>query len=127
MGESPMSDRMTRVITLCVLVVSSTLLPGCGRSSEPAAAPADLPTQTVTHWTDKTELFVEHPPLVASQMVRFAVHLTTLADFRALNAGRPSIELRASDGRVTTLPGTPPLRPGAFRVEGRVPAAGQYR
>ena len=52
-----------------------------------------MPTLDVTSWTDKTELFMEHPPLVAGQTVRFAVHLTRLADFSALNAGRPRIEL----------------------------------
>src|SRR5687767_3068621 len=32
-----------------------------------------------------------------------------------------------SGGRPVTLPGTDPLRPGAFRVEGKLPAAGRYR
>ena len=36
---------------------------------------------------------MEHPPLVAGHTIRFAVHLTKLADFQALNAGRPSIEM----------------------------------
>ena len=69
---------------------------------------------------------MEYPPLVAGSTARFAVHVTTLDDFKPLNEGRPSIELRGQDGRVTALPGSAPLRPGAFRVEGTVPAAGQY-
>ena len=36
----------------------------------------ELPTLDVTHWTDKTELFMEYPPLVAGQTALFAVHLT---------------------------------------------------
>lgn len=111
----------------CTLLVLSLLLAGCRRTTEPETAAEELPARSVTNWTDKTEVFAEHPPLVANQTARFAVHLTTLSDFRALNAGRPTIQLRASDGRVTTFEGTPPLRPGAFRVEGRVPAAGEYR
>jgi RND family efflux transporter MFP subunit len=71
---------------------------------------------------------MEYPPLVASQTVRFAVHLTRLADFEALNAGRPSIEMSPeSGGAASLLPGSEPLRPGAFRVEGKLPAAGRYR
>jgi RND family efflux transporter MFP subunit len=82
----------------------------------------------VTSWTDKSELFMEYPPLVAGQTVRFAVHLTRLEDFSALNAGRPSIEMTPeSGGSVTTLPGSEPLRPGAFRVEGTLPPAGRYQ
>lgn len=100
-------------------------LAACGGGPEPPAEEG-LPTDSVTHWTEKTELFVEHPPLVAGQTVRFAVHLTKLDDFQALDAGQPSIELRSRDGQVTTLPGTPPLRAGVFRVEGQVPPAGSY-
>src|SRR5262245_30068530 len=71
---------------------------------------------------------MEYPPLVASHTVRFAVHLTRLADFEALNAGRPSIEMSPeSGGSASLLPGSEPLRPGAFRVEGKLPAAGRYR
>ncbi|RPJ72422.1 MAG: hypothetical protein EHM24_09425, partial [Acidobacteria bacterium] len=84
---------------------------GCG---EPTHEGAELPTLSVSHWTDATELFMEHPPLVAGSTVRMAVHLTTLNDFSPLDEGRPSIELRGPDGRVTTLPGSDPLRPGAF-------------
>jgi membrane fusion protein, heavy metal efflux system len=98
---------------------------GCHGGKVAPAAP-DLPTRSVSHWTDLTELFMEHPPLVAGTTVRMAVHLTTLNDFKPLNEGRPSIELRGADGRVVTLPGSAPLRPGAFRVEGVIPPAGSY-
>jgi RND family efflux transporter MFP subunit len=54
------------------------------------------------------------------------VHLTTLDDFRPLNEGRPSIEFRGQDGRTITIQGSAPLRPGAFRVEGKAPVAGTY-
>jgi len=99
----------------------------CRRAAPPAAAEA-APTLDVTSWTDQTELFMEYPPLVAGESARFAVHLTRLADFTALNAGRPHIELTPeAGGTAATIPGTEPLRPGAFRVEGRVPPAGAYR
>jgi membrane fusion protein, heavy metal efflux system len=111
------------------LSLATALLIGCHRAGAPAAdAKAEPPTLDVTSWTDKTELFMEHPPLVAGQTVRFAVHLTRLADFSALNAGRPSIEMTPEGGgAAVTLPGSDPLRPGAFRVEGKIPAAGRYR
>ena len=73
-------------------------------------------TLDVTSWTQETELYMEYPPLVAGQTVRFAVHLTRLADFQALTAGRPSIEMSPESGGATVvLPGSDPLRPGAFR------------
>lgn len=109
------------------LLLIVTLAAGCNRNR--AAAPAaEPPTLDVTSWTGKTELFMEHPPLVAGQTIRFAVHLTRLADFSALNAGRPAIEMTPqAGGSPVTLPGSDPLRPGAFRVEGTMPPAGKYR
>jgi RND family efflux transporter MFP subunit len=71
---------------------------------------------------------MEHPPFVASQTIRFAVHLTRLKDFAAVKAGRPRIEFTPDSGGASiVLPGTDALRPGAFRVEGKLPAAGTYR
>src|SRR5262245_44453001 len=127
MGDSVMRTYIARVGALLVLV---GLIAGCNR------APADTKSQTepeaptldVTSWTDKTELFMEHPPFVAGRTVRFAVHLTRLTDFSALNTGRPHIEMTPeAGGTPVTLPGSEPLRPGAFRVEGPLPPAGRYR
>ena len=116
----------TRITIAAVASAASLLsMAGCRRGA-PVPAEEELPTLAVTNWTERTELFMEHPPLVAGQTVRMAVHLTTLNDFRPMNDGRPSIELKGPDGRVTTLHGSAPLRPGAFRVEGKVPGAGSY-
>jgi membrane fusion protein, heavy metal efflux system len=112
------------VIALCV---SSVMLTAC-RGNAPAVQESEPPTLDVTSWTDKSELFMEHPPLVAGHTVRFAVHLTRLSDFSALNAGRPSIEMTPeAGGAPVMLPGSEPLRPGAFRVEGKLPPAGRYK
>lgn len=111
---------------LAVLAVVTALTGACSKAAAPV--PQEPPSLAVTSWTSKSELFMEHPPLVAGQPVRFAVHLTNLADFSALNAGRPRIEMTPeSGGTAVTLPGSEPLRPGAFRVEGTLPPAGRYR
>ena len=114
--------------SLVVAAAAMLVIAGCRKSETPAAEHAELPTLDVTSWTDKSELFMEHPPFVAGRAIRFAVHLTTLRDFSALNAGRPHIEMTPEGGgSPVTIPGTPPLRPGAFRVEGPLPQAGRYR
>ncbi len=115
-----------RMCSAALLVVLLAGAAACRRTSAEQAPARPDPTFSVSHWTDRTELFMEHPLLVAQTSTRMAVHLTTLADFRPLNDGRPAVELKAADGRVTTLPGTAPLRPGAFRVEGALPPAGTY-
>ena len=117
---------MTWKRTAC-LTMAALLMTACRKPESPAPA-AKLPTLDVTSWTNTSELFMEHPPLVAGQKVRFAVHLTQLRDFSAVNAGRPHIEFTPeAGGTPVTVPGSDPLRPGAFRVEGNLPSAGRYR
>jgi RND family efflux transporter MFP subunit len=98
----------------------------CGR--ETATPDPELPTLDVTHWTEKTELFMEYPPLVAGQEALYAVHLTRLSDFSAMNTGRPRIEFTPeSGGAPVVLQGNEPTRPGVFRVQAASPPAGRYR
>jgi membrane fusion protein, heavy metal efflux system len=113
-------------LRMAVLIAIAALFASCGRqTSAPAGESATL---NITDWTPKTELYMEYPPLVAGHAVRFAVHLTKLDDFQALNAGTASIEFTPeSGGAKTVLRGAPPSRPGAFRVDGTPPPAGRYR
>jgi membrane fusion protein, heavy metal efflux system len=125
MGD-PMMKR--RFWTLLLMVALATACRGTAGPAQSPGAGASEHTLDLTSWTQQTELYMEHPPLVAGRTVRFAVHLTRLADFQALNAGRPSIEMSPeSGGAAVVLPGSEPLRPGAFRVEGKLPPAGRYR
>ena len=118
-----MTPRHARTLTLLVLVTSA----GCRRGADNQLA-AEPPTFNVTSWTQKTELYMEYPPLVSGHSARFAVHLTKLDDFKALDAGKPSITFHPENGgSPTVFAGSPPLRPGAFRVEGVPPAAGRYK
>ena len=116
---------MTRFTVLASTVL---LLASAGCRRPPEAPKHETPSLNVTDWTDKTELYMEYPPLVASQKTAFAVHLTRLSDFQPLNAGRPRLEFTPdAGGTAHTVPGAEPSRPGAFRVEGNMPAAGRYR
>jgi len=116
-----MTMRAQAAIFLAMAGTAACTRPGDPPKAEPA-------TLNVTDWTARTELYMEYPPLVAGQAARFAVHLTKLDDFKALNAGTPSIELTPEQGgAMTVLRGSPPSRPGAFRVDGAPPAAGRYR
>ena len=110
-----------------LLLIAASLSGACSRQpTQPV--PPELPTLDVTAWTDKTELFMEYPPLVAGEQALFAVHLTRLSDFSAMTAGRPRLEfVPESGGATTVLQGMEPSRPGVFRVEGALPSAGRYR
>src|SRR6188472_3307332 len=121
MGDPVMTARHL----FAVMVAACVVVGGCRKQA--AAPDHETPTLDVTSWTDKSELFMEYPPLVAGQTARFAVHLTRLADFKALTAGKPRVEfIPERGGPASTLPGNEPSRPGVFRAEGTVPAPGRY-
>ena len=115
-----------RNILVCTVLLAAFSVTGCAQRDDPPQAEA--PTLDVTHWTEKTELFMEYPPLVAGETALFAVHLTRLADFLPVTAGKARIEFTPeAGGPATTLVGPEPSRPGVFRVEGTPPAPGRYR
>lgn len=113
-----------------IWAVSITLasLSGCAPQGGGVGTENELPTLDVTHWTEKTELFMEYPPLVAGRTALFAVHLTRLGDFKPVDAGKATVEFTpASGGQPKVLVGPQPSRPGAFRVENVPPEPGRYR
>ncbi|OFW08430.1 MAG: hypothetical protein A3H96_21250 [Acidobacteria bacterium RIFCSPLOWO2_02_FULL_67_36] len=115
-----------RRFTVAAMLLATVVAAGCSRRAE--SPKGDPPSLNVTNWTDKTELYMEYPPLIAGQSARFAAHLTRLGDFKPLPAGRPNLELKPENGgAVTVLKGSEPSRPGAFRIEGVPPSAGRYR
>jgi cobalt-zinc-cadmium efflux system membrane fusion protein len=122
-----MGDAMKKW-TIAVVLLFSSVAGACGRGEAEQKAEEDIPTLDVTSWTEKTELFMEYPPLVGGQSARYAVHLTRLSDFTALTAGRPRLEFSpATGGAPVVLQGNDPSRPGVFRVEGASPPPGNYQ
>ena len=85
----------------------------------------ESPTVAVTHWTDRSELFMEYPVFVAGESGRSAIHVTDLADFSPLSEGEAVVVLRGEDGRVLEFRDGP-SRPGIFDVDLRVDWAGVY-
>jgi membrane fusion protein, heavy metal efflux system len=107
-----------------LLIFVALALIGCS-SKEKKQEPAKPEPVAVTRWSEKTELFMEHPPLVAGEKARFAVHFTKLADFKPLASGRVTVELR--DGSSSEKFATPgPSKPGIFGVDVLPAKAGTY-
>ncbi|MFZ9887640.1 MAG: hypothetical protein ACO3JL_09060 [Myxococcota bacterium] len=79
----------------------------------------------ITLWTEKLELFAEHPPAVTGQEITFLAHLTLLDGFKALENATVTLVLDGStrvEARVTEK-----LRSGIFRPTLQAPAPGTYR
>ena len=99
--------------------------------SSPDVETADLepvdetPPVVETRWTERTELFVEYPPLVAGATSRFAIHFTDLATFEPVRAGRAVVRLTGAADTEFTVDA--PGRPGIFGVDVTPERAGRYR
>lgn len=114
-------------LCLCMLVC----LAGCTQRQEPtnAAAPESAAPEpiAVTRWSDRTELFMEYPPLVAGTTGRFAVHFTNIQTFRPIAEGRVTVELRQGEQVVQSFQSNGPSSPGIFGVDVEPEHAGEYK
>ena len=71
---------------------------------------------SVTIWTDSTELFMEYPPLVVGKESGFAVHLSNMKNFTPITEG--SLELiftERNSGKQINFNSDAPSHPGIFR------------
>ena len=117
----------TLIASLCVAL----FLIGCSKGDHEHAADGSHPPaagtedahghgaggEKFTHFTDRTELFVEFPRLVVGETSAFAAHLTTLADFRALTAGRITVRLTGGDQPDEVFSADTASQPGIFRPQ----------
>ena len=104
-------------------------LVACGGSAPAAtevADPSDAEPEpvAVTRWSERTELFMEYPPLVAGQTSRFAVHFTNLARFEPVRTGRAEVRLSGADAQAFEVAG--PDGPGYFGIDVTPARAGRY-
>lgn len=86
----------------------------------------ERPEVSVTHWTDRTELFMEYPALVAGRISRAALHVTMLADFAPLTGGRARVVMRSGRGSPLEFGGRL-IEPGIYGAELRAHEPGVYR
>jgi membrane fusion protein, heavy metal efflux system len=118
---------MTAPFRTFALVLPVLLACACSRGPAPVSPleEDEPPAVDVTAWTDRTELFMEYPPLVAGAQVRFAIHLTDLADFSPVREGR--VVVRFEGEMIERFEVEGPSTPGIFGVDVTVPAARRYQ
>ena len=105
------------------------LLAGCKRDqpASSARAPGAPETVSVSHWTNKTELFMEYQPLVAGKKRRFSVHFTSLSTFKPLAKGNVTIRLARDGSAPQVFTAAAPSRPGIFGIDVQPQQPGQYQ
>ncbi|MBK9072565.1 MAG: efflux RND transporter periplasmic adaptor subunit [Myxococcales bacterium] len=95
----------------------------------------DGPVVRITRWSERLELFAEHPTAIAGVELKLLTHLTVLEDFRALEQAEVVLELTrvnaGGDANANASPLTAsakaPLRPGIYELVFTPPQAGTYR
>ena len=121
----PATARAPRAALISTLLA----LGACDRGAPaPDATAAPEPAGgAITLWTDSTELFMEHPALIAGAPGKFAVHLTDLTDFAPLRSGRITLTFRPRDGGApVAVVQDAPRAPGIYGPEPAFTRAGTY-
>lgn len=90
-------------------------------------AAAEVPGVSVTHFGERTELFLEYPTLVKGETSRFAAHLNDLEKFKPLAAGKVVVRLSGGGAPDETFEVAAPSVPGIFRPEVKPAHAGMRR
>ena len=113
-----------RVISISIFL----LLAGCSQQQQPPAGPpaAEPEPVAVTRWSDRTELFMEYPPLVVGSKGRAAVHFTDIRTFAPVVEGAASIDLKQNGQIVQSFMTEGPSRPGIFGIDLEPKQPGTY-
>ena len=120
-----------KILTLSASVLAVFLLSSCGekiaakdehgaKASVEKAADSHVDdhaesSEKLTHFSDKSELFVEFPPLVANQPATFVAHFTWLANFKPVVKGRLTVVLAGGAAPEERISIDTPSVPGIYK------------
>lgn len=120
---------MIRTITYGILMLLAlTLLAACSKGSGTRDAGNEAghgPVQ-VTAWSDRTEVFLEHPELEPGKGATLLIYLTRTADWQPLASPEVHLVITPPAGAPLTVAATG-TKPGLYRAEATFPAKGAYR
>jgi RND family efflux transporter MFP subunit len=96
------------------------------QDNQASQAADDRPSVAITQWTDKMELFMEYPVLVANKAGKFIIHLTILNGFQPIREGEVKLTFTASDGHIHEVTKDEILREGIFTPMVELHEAGKF-
>lgn len=125
-------------LALSILPAAGLLL-GCGEKN-PAAGHShshgqghshdhgdgELPMEAVTVWGRRHEIFAEHPPLIAGEEAKFAVHVTELSTFEPRRVGAIVFRMTSGEAPPAEHVANEPARPGIYTSALTFPRAGEW-
>jgi RND family efflux transporter MFP subunit len=119
---------MKTTSTLIAISIATLFIAGCGdKTASTGGHDHDAPAQAaghadhgpegekITHFSDKTELYVEFPTLVVGQAATFVAHFTWLADFKPVTQGKLTVVLAGGNAPEERFVADAPAAPGIFK------------
>ena len=103
------------------------LLSACGKHEHGEATAPEREALSFTHFTDRTELFVEFDALAKGAESPFAAHVTRLSDFKPLASGTVTAILSEGGAPEERFTANAPSVPGIFRPVAKPQHAGPRR
>jgi len=101
---------MKTLFTLFSILV--LFLFGCHTHEHPHDS--EIPSVSVTLWTDKMEIFMEYEQAIVDHEIKFIIHLTTLEDFQPVREGTVVLSFTDPSGNNKTVESDQLLREGIF-------------
>ena len=112
--------------TAFLLIIMSAA--ACSRGGDAVPAGPEYGSVVVTQWNDSTELFLEYPhPVAAKAMGNWAVHLSSMKDFKPIRSGTLTVRFMAGDSAAESFTIDAPARAGIFLLDPVIASAGTYR
>lgn len=121
------NDAMKKIILMLAPMLLLAACSGAANETEAEGGGHGAASVNFTHYSDLTEVFAEHRPLVAGKDRRFDAHVSWVADYRAVASGRLTIELIHPDGRIDKGSAGVSETPGIFRVLVKASKTGKPR
>ncbi len=121
---------MTRILgtsTAILMVLFSVAFAGGEHGTDAGHHHAETPTLAVTQWTEKMELFMEHPVLLVGHSGRFIIHLTVLDGFQPVREGQVTLRFEGPSGESHEVVANELLREGIFSPTVQLPKPGKYK
>jgi cobalt-zinc-cadmium efflux system membrane fusion protein len=113
-----------RRMTVLLLVIAAF---ACGKHTHEEEKAPQREALSFTHFTDRTELFVEFDALAKGTESAFAAHVTKLSDFKPLAQGTVTAILSEGGAPEEKFTASAPSVPGIFRPVAKPQHAGQRR
>jgi multidrug efflux pump subunit AcrA (membrane-fusion protein) len=114
---------MKKLVVLLALIAAVS----CAKHTHEEVAAPDREALSFTHFTERTELFVEFKALARGAESPFAAHVTRLSDFKPLAAGTVTAVLSGGGAPDERFSANEPSIPGIFRPVAKPQYAGQRR